>query len=184
MSYISKEKKEIEIDILNQKIKTKNNIFIVILVLFILSLASTAYLIVSKIILPSSNIEKKNKIITNLKEEISLLENQNDSLKIAIEDYFNQKEEEDINPLIYMVQIGAFKRYKTQLYSNQISSLTRYENIPFVKYSLGVFDNYKDAKKLRTMIKRFGIYDVFVVAMYNQKQISIKEAIKYEQNEN
>ena len=178
MSYINKETKIISK--LESRLKQNKIYIIVIIILFVLSLAANIYLVVSYEVFSKPSLALQNKNINNLKSKIDILKNQNDSL---LEASYNQKNKDELAPpLIYMVQIGAFKKYKIPFYSNDLSSLKKYEDIPFVKYSLGIYYKYEQAKNLKLVLRRFGFYDVFVVAMYKGKKINIKEALKYENN--
>jgi len=82
--------------------------------------------------------------------------------------------------LIFRVQIGAFKKFKMGMYSGDMASVLEKNEKGFNKYSLGVFDNYKDALKFKKEVKRMGVRSAFLLAEYKGKNINIKKAIALE----
>ena len=82
--------------------------------------------------------------------------------------------------LIYRVQIGIHKTLKMGLYSEGLKGVLDKGNDGHNKYSLGIFDNYKDAVNFKLEVKRMGIKTAFLIAVYKGERINIKDALKLE----
>lgn len=82
--------------------------------------------------------------------------------------------------LIYRVQIGAYRMFKMGLYSSDMTGVLERREGGFNKYSLGMFDTYKDALKFKTEVKRMGIRTAFLVAERNGRKISVTRALSIE----
>ncbi|MEO6904676.1 MAG: hypothetical protein ABI315_16225 [Bacteroidia bacterium] len=80
--------------------------------------------------------------------------------------------------LLFKVQIGAFRNAIPQdLFKGitPISGETTKEG--FIRYTAGLFTNFKAADKVKQEIRQLGYSDAFVVAFYNGKRISVSAAL-------
>ena len=75
---------------------------------------------------------------------------------------------------VFKVQIAALKK-PNETYSNLEDIVVSQEN-GFIKYRLGSFDSYSNARKFRNSI-RSTYADAFVIALKNEVPVSILEAI-------
>ena len=128
-----------------------------------------------------------DKEIQSLKNNIPLNYNSADSIivikdsiiykKVLVHDTIVVKEKSP--DIVYRVQIAASKKPipLAQLQKIYSSGGTIYTSIEdgWYKYSVGMFDNYHDAKKFKINI---GVKDAFVVAYKNNHRINITEAMK------
>ncbi len=79
------------------------------------------------------------------------------------------------NVLIYTVQVGAFKKRNSSLEKKE--EITVVEGESLIKYRLGQFETYKDAKNFKNNILT-SFPDAFIVPINKGSQIDIKEALK------
>ena len=128
-----------------------------------------------------------DKEIKSLKNNIPLNFNSADSIivvkdsiiykKVVVHDTIVVKEKSP--DIVFRVQIAASKRPipPAQLQKIYSAGGTIYTNVEdgWYKYSVGMFDNYHDAKKFKINI---GVKDAFVVAYKNNHRINIVEAMK------
>jgi type I restriction-modification system DNA methylase subunit len=78
--------------------------------------------------------------------------------------------------LVFTVQIAALKKANNALTS--IENLAVFQENALVKYRLGAFDTYKEARNSRAQL--ISVYkDAFVQALLNDVPIPIKEALQY-----
>jgi type I restriction-modification system DNA methylase subunit len=78
--------------------------------------------------------------------------------------------------LVFTVQIAALKKANNALTS--IENLAVFQENSLVKYRLGAFDTYKEARNSRAQL--ISVYkDAFVQALLNDVPIPIKEALQY-----
>jgi N-acetylmuramoyl-L-alanine amidase len=59
---------------------------------------------------------------------------------------------------------------------NGLDDINVYEEYKLYKYTLGSFETLEDAKKALGEAKQKGYSDAFLIAFYQDKKISIKEA--------
>lgn len=78
--------------------------------------------------------------------------------------------------LVFTVQIAALKKTNTKLAN--LENVRIFEENSFIKYRLGGFETYKEARRKRAqlIIKYKG---AFVQALLNDAPISISEALQY-----
>ncbi|MDP1744057.1 MAG: hypothetical protein Q8L90_00680, partial [Bacteroidota bacterium] len=79
--------------------------------------------------------------------------------------------------LIFKVQIGAFRKPIPQDLFQGMSPITG-ETTPkgFIRYTVGVFEKFTTADKIKNKIIGMGYKDAFIVAFLNGKRIPINEA--------
>lgn len=78
--------------------------------------------------------------------------------------------------LVFTVQIAALKKANNALTS--IENLAVFQENSLVKYRLGAFDTYKEARNSRAQL--ISVYkDAFVQALLNDEPIPIKVALQY-----
>lgn len=90
------------------------------------------------------------------------------------------KEEKELIPeetskIIFTVQIAALKSQNLKL--NDIEGIQVYEEENLIKYRLGQFNTYKEARVFRKSIYK-NYKDAFVQALKNEEPINIREALK------
>ena len=87
-----------------------------------------------------------------------------------------------INPplpqgLIFKVQIGAFSKPIRQNAFRGLEPITgETTGTGLTRYTAGIFKEFNKAKGARTQVHNIGYRDAFIVAFYNGKRISIREA--------
>ena len=122
-------------------------------------------------------------------ESISLLEISSEPL---IENDFSSSDTEPaiytssnpipVNPvipagLVFKVQVGAFRNPIPQgLFKGIKPIMGEKTTMGFIRYSAGLFKGFKAADDAKTIIRKIGYSDAFVVAIYNGKRILIREA--------
>ncbi|MEN8187242.1 MAG: SPOR domain-containing protein [Bacteroidota bacterium] len=81
-------------------------------------------------------------------------------------------------PLVYSVQIGAYTNFATNLFSDEFSHLSEFEDEGMSKFALGNFGTYKEAVQLRSDLKRMGFADCFIIAKSYGEPVNMKEALE------
>ncbi|HSY75742.1 MAG TPA: hypothetical protein VK890_02730, partial [Bacteroidia bacterium] len=87
-----------------------------------------------------------------------------------------------INPplpegLIYKVQIGAFSKPIRQNAFKGLEPITgETVGTGLTRYTAGIFKDFNKAKGAQTQVRLIGYKDAFIVAFYNGKRISIRDA--------
>mgnify|MGYP000108958783 CR=1 FL=1 len=78
--------------------------------------------------------------------------------------------------LVFTVQIAALKQVNNAL--SNIENVAVFQENSLVKYRLGAFETYKEARNSRAQL--ISVYKgAFVQALLNDAPISIKEALQY-----
>ncbi|MEN8137259.1 MAG: hypothetical protein ABFR62_02395 [Bacteroidota bacterium] len=133
--------------------------------------------------------EYKTKVSNSeyLSSKLEKLNAENLDYKVKIEN-LNTLLEENANDnvlesdLVYRVQIGAFQKFKMGMYSPDLSGVLEKNDRGFNKYSLGVFNHYKEALKFEREVRKMGIRSAFMIAEYKGESINLKEAVKIEKS--
>lgn len=90
----------------------------------------------------------------------------------------------DIHGLYYSVQVGV---YDNNIPSNTFKNIEplfkkgRNTNKTF-RYTIGRYNNIKDAKAASSFLLQKGFEDSFIIALYNGKRISVAKAVNLESN--
>lgn len=87
------------------------------------------------------------------------------------------------NPIpgvVYRVQIGAYENFSLKGYSDGIMLLSEKRSNNFMKYSLGIFNNYDEAREFKKGLIAMGFKGAFVIAENNGEPISLKNARELE----
>ena len=87
-------------------------------------------------------------------------------------------EEAISNSPVYKVQIATSTK-KLELLPqnfNGLSAVDVYEEYKLYKYTIGAFSTVDEAKKALAEAKQKGYTDAFLIAFYQERKISIKEA--------
>jgi hypothetical protein len=87
-----------------------------------------------------------------------------------------QAEEEIEDKLIFTVQIAALKK-SNKIFTN-LENIKIFQESALVKYRLGAFETYKEARNHRTQLIR-NYKGAFVQALLNDTPISITKALQY-----
>ncbi|WP_157821917.1 hypothetical protein [Tenacibaculum sp. Bg11-29] len=135
------------------------------------------------ILLLTLYVFKKKSGFTVILEQKNQLERLIDSInnnKALITESIEKEENQNI--VIFAVQIGHFKDFnipeeRTDL-KGGLRKLPKEIYKGGEKYIAGEFYTYNDAKILRDEIRRIGIKDAFIVALYKEKRIPIRNALK------
>ncbi len=99
------------------------------------------------------------------------------------------KDTEEEDEIVYKIQIGAFSRglpgYIERLF-NKLALLRKIDHYSddkgVVVYTTGNLSNFDDAIQMQKQVRQEGVKDAFVVAYKNGQRITIKEAIKLQEN--
>jgi len=82
----------------------------------------------------------------------------------------------------YRVQVGAFKEKVPQnmieMYF-QLDGIEEFQDDELTCLTIGHFSAYEDAKAFQMSLKEEGVNDAFVIAVHNQKKISLQKAKDY-----
>lgn len=80
--------------------------------------------------------------------------------------------------LLFKIQIGAFRNAIPQDLFEGITPINGETTTEgFIRYTAGLFTNFKAADKVKQEIRQLGYPDAFVVAFYNGKRISVSAAL-------
>ena len=82
------------------------------------------------------------------------------------------------NQLIYLVQIGNYKKIDLFNGSKSVSNFQQIKQKNYNTYLMGGFSTYEEAKKFKNHIRVFGIRDAFIVAYKDKERIDVREALK------
>ena len=75
----------------------------------------------------------------------------------------------------YAVQLGAFVNYNQPIVSAEYSLVKNIQEDGFTKYTIGVFSDLSDARKLRKQVIKLGFSDAFIGQYKNGKRLDIVE---------
>ncbi len=81
-------------------------------------------------------------------------------------------------PIVYSVQIGAYNNFSANLFSENFSHLSEFEQSGMNKYALGNYSTYKEAFQLRKDLKKMGFLDCFIIAKSYGVPVNIGEALE------
>lgn len=82
-----------------------------------------------------------------------------------------------LNPVVYSVQIGAYSGIDMAPFELNLVSLQQYTVDDINQFTAGIFNDYGDASRFKTLLVKMGFADAFVIATYRGKRISINEAL-------
>lgn len=117
-------------------------------------------------------------------DEVVVKQQTIDEYESQIADYNNKSETNNENSIIidgqnvstfFAVQLGAFTKFNEPIVSPQYSLIKHIKEDGFTKYTVGVFDNAKDARNLRNKLIKLGFEDAFVGKYNNGKRLDIIE---------
>ncbi|UTW62220.1 PD40 domain-containing protein [bacterium SCSIO 12741] len=91
------------------------------------------------------------------------------------------KQLDEIQGLMYTVQVGAFRTPITTNDLYNISPLVEYEQSGLFKYGSGVYNDRNQAEADKNRIVALGVEDAFVTAFYNGRRVSMAEAAQIAQ---
>lgn len=77
--------------------------------------------------------------------------------------------------VIYSVQVGAFQNFVIN--SETLLNLKEFKSDGYNKISIGNFETYKEAKKLKDSLQKLGFKDCFLIAKSYGDNITIKNAL-------
>jgi len=103
---------------------------------------------------------------------------------INIKDSLQRSQQEDIisfyvpeDGIIYSVQFAAYTGTDMKPFEVNMFSLQQYTYQDINQFTLGIFQDYTNAKKFKTLIQQMGFNDAFVIATLNGKRLSIEDAL-------
>lgn len=76
----------------------------------------------------------------------------------------------------FEVQIGAFKEFDLEAYSDELIRLREQKEFEYNKYILGQFSRYEDAVDFLEDVHNMGIKDAFIAGIVDGKRSSVAEA--------
>jgi len=80
--------------------------------------------------------------------------------------------------IVYSVQIGAYANFNSNLISEDLAQLQKFEQGGINKYALGKFTTYKETVLLRDDLRKLGFKDCFIIAKSYDIPVNIKEALE------
>ncbi|MFA9389093.1 MAG: hypothetical protein ACERKD_04770 [Prolixibacteraceae bacterium] len=102
---------------------------------------------------------------------------------VAIEPIPKMDDIDEVNKIIYRIQIGSYSNGLPDYIDRQYQKLGQFRKIDhytddkgITVYTIGEVKNLDDAIKLQAQIRQEGVKDAFVVAYNNGKRITLKEA--------
>ena len=119
--------------------------------------------------------------ISNRKEKLALKATL-DSLQAAYKDMREETLIPSLNSLslVYTVQIGAFKKFRFPLISDNLIGYTVTYKRDWVKFSVGIFSTYREALILSNQLKKVGIGTPFIQAYKDGVAVTLKNARDFE----
>jgi hypothetical protein len=106
---------------------------------------------------------------TDRRKEVAPQEIKEKEITIPVVDVVKDK-------LVFTVQIAALKKVNNAL--TNIENVAVFQENSLVKYRLGAFETYKEARSSRAQL--ISVYkDAFVQALLNDAPMLIKEALQY-----
>ncbi|MCA1744784.1 MAG: hypothetical protein LC643_03555 [Bacteroidales bacterium] len=79
--------------------------------------------------------------------------------------------------LLFSIQIGAYTGVDMRPYEANMFSLRQYTYQTINQFTVGIFQNYKNAEAFRAIIQQMGFHDAFIIATLNGKRLPIQEAL-------
>lgn len=76
----------------------------------------------------------------------------------------------------FEVQIGAFKEFDLEAYSDELIRLQEQKEFEYNKYILGQFSRYEDAVDFLEDVHNMGVKDAFIAGIVDGKRSSVAEA--------
>lgn len=89
-----------------------------------------------------------------------------------------------VEGLVYRIQVGAYKNAIPETIFKGISPIYGEAYDSGIRYSVGSFSRFIDAKEAKKYVVKKGLTDSFIIAYYNGKKITIKQAIDLEEKIN
>ena len=118
----------------------------------------------NEVVVEQQKIDNYQDDIANLQSQ---LEESNNSAKVSING-------QNVSTF-YAVQLGAFVNYNEPIVSAEYSLVKNIQEDGFTKYTIGVFSNLSDARKLRKQVIKLGFSDAFIGEYKNGKRLDIVE---------
>lgn len=79
--------------------------------------------------------------------------------------------------LLFSIQIGAYTGVDMRPFDVNMFSLRQYTYQTINQFTVGIFQDYKNAEAFRTIIQQMGFNDAFIIATLNGKRLPIQEAL-------
>jgi len=126
-------------------------------------------------------LEEKNALSSTSSHiyEFQILSSEQDKLSLALNEPLP-------SGVIYRIQIGIFKQLESGKFFKGIEPVMAesIEGKDVIRYSVGLFSQYRDAEVALVKVKEKGFTDAFVVAYYNQVRVQLKYARTNESSKN
>lgn len=163
---IQKVESERNLNEVANKLKKSKKIAIVLGVLALIGIGSSAYY---------ASIDKKdmislnehNKTIETLQSKTNELESLNGNGDLPNNTFDNQE--------IYAVQVGAFEEKDLSLYSESFVNFKEIRDEKYNKYALGNFESLNEAKQFRKELVSLGLTDAFIGVYLDGERIRIEK---------
>jgi cell division protein FtsL len=112
-----------------------------------------------------------NEEVLGLKQQIEELNAENQELR-KIEEFYLAKRLLE-NDTIYSVQTGMIPMDSTSFISQGLSNGMFIEAIPYLKYSIGLYETYEEANALRRGLVKLGFTDAFIASYKGTTRLQI-----------
>jgi len=175
---IASEKKLNQANQVKEEAQQQRNIFLTTSIIFLVLLLAAVILYFVKPQLLFNGEEVANNEVVVKQEKIDNYEAQLSELQNQIEENENSSKV-SINgqnvSTFYAVQLGAFTNYNDPIVSAEYSLVKNIKEDGFTKYTIGVFSDVSDARKLRKQVIKLGFSDAFIGKYKNGKRLDIVE---------
>ncbi len=157
---------ELENYIIRKMVRLKISLWIV----SIIAVLGIIYIISSETSSPNfGNPQQLNAELLKLEVENAALLNLVDSLEKS--NVILMQESRDSSGIFYEVQIGVFKHFNIEKYSENLQKL-HYTTVDGIHYmTLGKFRDFDDAENFALDMRRMGIKDAFIVSKLDGKRV-------------
>lgn len=81
--------------------------------------------------------------------------------------------------LVYRIQVGYYPRSNTPKFHG-VTSIDGVKDGSYIRYYTGIYGTYQEATQAKNNIREYIIEDAFLVAFYDQKKISVYDALQLE----
>lgn len=165
----------IERDQLMRKLKSSNSSKVLFIFLFVLALGLGLYtfFVVKAPKVDPSAMEK----IEDLESQVATLEDENEDLKTNTSSTNSGSADcadgEIPSGNIYTVQFKSLTN-KIKLMSGKFLNLKQSQG-KYHEYSIGIYDNQRDAVVLRDQLEKLGFRDAFVVVFQGDRKVLLKD---------
>jgi cell division protein FtsL len=175
---LASEKKINQANQAKEEILQQRNIFLTTAIIFLVLLLAAVILYFVKPQLLFNGEKVANNEVVVKQEKIDNYEAQIADLQTELQESNNDSKvliNGQIVSTFYAVQLGAFTKYNEPIVSQEYSLVKNIQEDGFTKYTIGVFSDVSDARKLRKQVIKLGFTDAFIGKYKNGKRLDIVE---------